>query len=147
MTISGLSGLSGMMGNMDISAIQQRQEQRFAEIDQNGDGSLDKTEFQSVVDMISSKTGETVDIDEAFSRIDTNSDGVIDQSELEADFKSHMESMMSSGALPMNSESTTSTLLEMLSSMEEEDSLSPTETYLQNYYNNAEEQSILDLLG
>jgi len=98
--------------------------------------------------MISSKTGETVDVDEAFSRIDTNSDGVIDQGELEADFKSQMESMMSSGVSSMSSESSTSTLLDMLSSTEEEEeSLSPTELYLQNYYNNAEEQSILDLLG
>ena len=42
---------------------------------------------------------------------------------------------------------TTKTLLEMLNSSEDEESLSPTEIYLQNYYNNAEEQSILDLLG
>ena len=78
--------ISGIQGGMEISAdmIQQRQEEMFSKIDQNGDGSIDKSEFQVMSEKMSEMSGQSIDFEEVFSEIDTDGNGQLSLEEMES---------------------------------------------------------------
>ena len=124
--INSIGGMGSYVSGIDQTAMQQRRDEMFAKIDQNGDGSLDKAEFSAMAEKMSQRTGETVDIDQLFADIDTNSDGVLDQEELDA----HAENMRAQMPPPPpppeeSSESghLTQTLLDWLAEQEETESV------------------------
>ena len=69
----------GGSGQFDASAISQMRQNFFNKIDQNSDGSINKTEFAD-----SLKKMKGVNVDDIFSKIDTNSDNSISKDELNA---------------------------------------------------------------
>ncbi|MBU0993891.1 MAG: EF-hand domain-containing protein [Proteobacteria bacterium] len=77
--------------------------QMFSNADENEDGSLDETEFQTLAEKIAEATGEEVDVTEIFSAYDADGDGVLNEEEVkavmeanrpEAPTPSHPESVM-----------------------------------------------------
>lgn len=56
--------------------------QRFARLDQNGDGQLSKTELQTLADKISQKTGQTITADDLLAKMDKNGDGGVAMNEM-----------------------------------------------------------------
>lgn len=57
---------------------EQDPEKRFAKIDTNSDGKLDREEFKIKMAGKKSKDGKVIDIDKLFAKKDKNSDGYID---------------------------------------------------------------------
>jgi Ca2+-binding EF-hand superfamily protein len=76
-----ISGINNMFSNMDPSLIQQMRENRFAKMDANGDGKVDKAELSSFLDGIAKETGKSMDVDKIFAEVDTNNDGYISKDE------------------------------------------------------------------
>jgi Ca2+-binding EF-hand superfamily protein len=69
----------GGSGQFDASAISQMRQNFFNKIDQNSDGSINKTEFADSLEGM-----EGVNADDIFSKLDTNSDNSISKDELNA---------------------------------------------------------------
>ena len=69
----GASSASGSAGSQD---------DLFAKIDTNGDGSVDKAELQTLTDKIKADTGN--DTTDMFAKLDTDSDGKLTQTEFDA---------------------------------------------------------------
>ena len=65
-----IGGISG--GGYDVTSIWQN---LFKKIDQNGDGSIDKTEIESIV------SKSDLNVEDVFTKLDTDQDGVIGQNE------------------------------------------------------------------
>lgn len=55
--------------------------EKFAEVDTDGSGGLDQTEFQTLADKISEVTGEETDVEALFATYDENGDGVLSENE------------------------------------------------------------------
>ncbi|MBL8649580.1 MAG: EF-hand domain-containing protein [Sphingopyxis sp.] len=65
---------------------------RFAMMDANGDGKIDKAELTKVAEVEAAKKGTPVDgakIDEMIRTIDANGDGAVDRGEMNAMRKAH----------------------------------------------------------
>ena len=77
-----VGGISSGFGSMNTSMIRQMMEQRFNRDDTDGNGTLDKTEFQSVANKIAERTGVTQNVDDLFAAIDTDSDGALTLDEM-----------------------------------------------------------------
>ncbi|MBK9441660.1 MAG: calcium-binding protein [Comamonadaceae bacterium] len=71
-TMEFAQGRSGMGGNNDL----------FAKVDANSDGSVDETEMTAFTDKIKTETGR--DSPTTFTQLDTDSDGKLTQSEFDA---------------------------------------------------------------
>lgn len=72
--------------------IQQKErdpEKLFARMDTNGDGSIDKLEFEAIKEKREEKTGKEIDGSKLFSKIDANNDGSISKEE----FNTHQNQM------------------------------------------------------
>jgi len=78
-----ISGISGFGRGMDATIMAQMRQNRFAQLDTNGDGGIDKTELQAAIDEMSEKTGKSLDLDveEIFAQLDADGDGQISVSE------------------------------------------------------------------
>ncbi len=64
-------------------------ERMFAKVDTDGSGSVDKSEMQTMLKDIASKTGKSVgSADELMTRMDSNGDGSLSSDELDAGMKS-----------------------------------------------------------
>jgi uncharacterized protein YqfB (UPF0267 family) len=50
-------------------------------IDQNSDGSIDKSEMQALVDKIAERSGQTISVDDLFSQYDADQDEVLNADE------------------------------------------------------------------
>jgi Ca2+-binding EF-hand superfamily protein len=92
-----VSGISGYGNSYDAASIYQMRQNFFNKIDQNGDGSIDKTELTSIV----SNNTNGVSVDDIFSKLDTDGDGVISKDEFEAAQKKMEEDMKQNGPPPM----------------------------------------------
>jgi Ca2+-binding EF-hand superfamily protein len=79
-----ISGISGFGTGMDTAAMARMRQQHFARLDTNGDGGIDKTELQVMVDRMAEKTGETSSIDEIFALLDADADGLLSDTEMPA---------------------------------------------------------------
>jgi Ca2+-binding EF-hand superfamily protein len=77
-----------IQGNMAMTQgmMMPRREDIFAKIDRNGDGQIERTKMQAMLDEMNSITGQSmsVDDDDRFAQADTNGDGVLGQEEFEA---------------------------------------------------------------
>jgi len=85
MNISGSD--SSYMYQMNInSASRQRPsaEDMFKKVDSSGDGSVDSTEFESLVGNMSERTGNSIDATENFSAYDSDEDGALSSDELKS---------------------------------------------------------------
>jgi Ca2+-binding EF-hand superfamily protein len=76
-----ISGVNSMFSNMDTSLMQEMRENRFAKMDANGDGKVDKNELSTFLNDIAKKTGKFMDVDKIFAEVDTNNDGYISKDE------------------------------------------------------------------
>jgi Ca2+-binding EF-hand superfamily protein len=67
-----------------------RQEEMFAKMDTNGDGTIDKAEFAAFAPPQGEKSGRPgPSVDEMFAAMDSDGDGSITKTEMEAFQKSH----------------------------------------------------------
>jgi len=100
-----------------------RREDMFEKIDSNGDGQIDRTEMQAMLDEMSSITGESMNVDDndRFAQADTDGDGVLSQEEFKAmkppppPQKSIQENFIYRNNLESVSFNTVGTLLDTLS--------------------------------
>ncbi len=120
---SAIGSMGSYMPQMDPTAMQARRDEMFAKVDQNGDGSLDKTEFQAMAEKMAERTGESMNVDEMFTQMDANSDGKLDQSELEAGMEAMRPDMPPPPPPMSESDNSVQTLLDMLAEEQEEDSI------------------------
>jgi Ca2+-binding EF-hand superfamily protein len=85
---------------MDPSRRAEMKERMFARVDANGDGSIGETEFASMAEKLSERSGQSIDAAEAFASLDTNADGLLVKDELRAGMKemiSHVKGRMRLG--------------------------------------------------
>ena len=73
-------GMTGGMGGMQGGAPPDPS-QMFTDADEDEDGSLDETEFDTLAEIISEATGEDVDVEELFATYDEDEDGVLSEDE------------------------------------------------------------------
>lgn len=144
-----ISGPESMMMPTDWQKMRPDPEKIFEKADANGDGTLDKAEFESFTDRISQRTGQTIDAEEAFAATDTGEDGTIDIDEFIAGGEKMRRSLgvkppPMHGPMP-DRQSSMMDLLSALSETEDEDSLLSslestdfTGTLLENYLNNTD---------
>ena len=64
----------------------------FITIDQNGNGTIDKNELQSVMTQISGERVSEEEVNEMIAEADTNGDGVISMTEFVDVMKKHRDS-------------------------------------------------------
>ena len=83
-----IGAISGFGGGCNFPSISEMRQNMFNKMDQDGDGLISKTEFQTAAEKRAQKTGQTMDVDEVFAAIDTNQDGSIDKSENDAAMES-----------------------------------------------------------
>jgi len=84
----GMGGTSGMGGTgMDPSRRAEMKQQMFAKVDTDGDGSIDRSEFESMAEKLSERSGQSIDVEKAFASLDTNADGLLAKAEIEAGVK------------------------------------------------------------
>lgn len=76
-----ISGISSAVSDTTQLSMQQMRENRFAKMDANGDGKIDKSELSSFFDEMAQKTGKSMDVDKIFAEVDTNNDGYISKEE------------------------------------------------------------------
>jgi Ca2+-binding EF-hand superfamily protein len=79
-----IGGISSCGDGYNFPSLSEMRQKMFDRMDQDGDGLISKTEFQTAAEKRSQKTGQTMDVDQVFAAIDTNQDGSIDKSENDA---------------------------------------------------------------
>lgn len=77
-----MGGMPPSMGGFGMMGLQQTGSEN--EIDQDGDGSLDETELETLASVIEALTDESTDSGEIISEYDTNGDGILDSEEIAA---------------------------------------------------------------
>lgn len=89
-SISAYSG-SSAWATTSSDRSSRMQQRMFAKVDSNGDGSVDKTELQTMLSKIAEKDGSTaLNADDVFSKMDSDGSGSLSASELDAGMKSLM---------------------------------------------------------
>jgi len=68
-------------------AMELNKERIIIPLDQNSDGSLDKSEIQAFADKIAERTGQTVDVDNLFTQYDSDANGTLSVDEFESALK------------------------------------------------------------
>jgi hypothetical protein len=91
----------------------------FGRVDSNGDGAIDRTEFDAMAQKMERITGRSIDGDRAMGRLDTNEDGSLDQQEVESGFMEMLGRMRSAGppaglAIQFDSTSQSRSLIDLL---------------------------------
>ena len=89
-----VSSISGF-GQFDASSISQMRQNFFNNLDQNSDGSIDKTEFATALQDM-----DGVSSNDIFSQLDTNGDSTISKDELSATLDKMDENMKKNPPLP-----------------------------------------------
>ena len=89
-TISGVSSTGSAWPDISTRA-SARSERMFAKVDADGNGGVDKSELQTMLDDISKKSGKTLgSADDLMTKMDSNGDGSLSKDELAAGMKSLM---------------------------------------------------------
>lgn len=83
-----IGGISGIGGGGNFPSPSEMRQIIFNKMDQDGDGVISKSEFDTDAEKRAGKTGQSLDADKIFAAIDTNKDGVIDKSENDAALES-----------------------------------------------------------
>ncbi len=91
--ISGINDGSSFMRNMGMGAMRPDPAERFNKADANGDGGLDKSEMQTVLDKVSEMSGQDINVDNVFSEFDADEDGVLSEQEAETAMNQLREEM------------------------------------------------------
>ncbi len=143
-SMSAMPGMSAMAGMRKPPSA----EEMFSRVDADGSGSVDKTELQGMIDKVSQRTGESLDVDEVLASADTNGDGAVDQTE----FASILETFRPSGPpprpAPKGPEESMQTLLDMMDSSDEETSNTYSSALAQYSSNHlSASPALLDMLG
>jgi hypothetical protein len=151
--ISSINSSTVSMTRPTETEMKQHRQEMFTQMDTNGDGSVDKAEFTEFGKQMAQQMKGPDRTEEMFAEMDTDGDGAISQAEFEA---FEPPKPPEGGGMPpaMNAtEETTSsdTLTTLLNSLSEEDDeeSSSFRTMLQQYVDalNANQQSLVDLLG
>lgn len=91
MSSISISGSSTGWGNTQINRQQQHQQRMFAKVDSDGSGAVSASEFKTMVNDVSAKTGTSLgDSSELFSQMDGDGDGSLSSDELQQGMKSAM---------------------------------------------------------
>ena len=103
--------------------------ERFKQIDTDGNGGVDQSEFQVIADKISGVTGKTINVEEQMKTYDANGDGLLGQNEMQS-MMAGLQPQGQGGPLTQQALSAyqaqtdkdlTSTLLDMLGGTEDDD--------------------------
>ena len=90
-TISGVSSASSAWSGMSSARASARSDKMFAKVDTDSSGSVDTSELQSMLDDISSKTGNTLgSASDLMTTMDTDGSGTLSKDELDTGMKSLM---------------------------------------------------------
>jgi Ca2+-binding EF-hand superfamily protein len=81
---SGQQKPAGMKGGPPQGAQRPGSGERFKQIDTDGNGGVDKSEFQVLADKISGVTGKEINVEELTKSHDANGDGLLGQDEMQA---------------------------------------------------------------
>ena len=79
-----IGGIGSCGGGYNFPSLSEMRQNMFDRMDQDGNGLISKTEFQTAAAERAKKTGQAMDVDKLFAAIDTNQDGSIDKSENDA---------------------------------------------------------------
>ncbi len=74
---------SDLYSRMTTVSMQKQNDQKFAKLDTDGNGSLSKDEFQVLMNKIAERTGLIPDVDKMFESADTDGDGLLTETEME----------------------------------------------------------------
>lgn len=90
--INGI-GNQGMMNNMSNMSVQRgpSPEEKFNEIDADGDGSVSATELETLTSEISERSGQSITATDMLDEYDSDSSGGLSQSEMDSMAQSIME--------------------------------------------------------
>ena len=92
--MSSISGVSNSASAWSATSTSRasRQQEMFNKVDSDGNGGVDATELQSMLDDIAKHTGtsSTTTAADALAKMDSNGDGSLDSSEMETGMKSLM---------------------------------------------------------
>ena len=90
-TISGISSASSAWSEMSSTRASARADKMFSKVDADGSGSVDTSELQSMLDDISTHTGNTLGrADEVLKKMDSDGSGSLSKDELDTGMKSLM---------------------------------------------------------
>ena len=79
-----IGGIGSCGGGYNFPSLSEMRQNMFDRMDQDGNGLISKTEFQTAAAERAKKTGQAMDVDKLFAAIDTNQDGSMDKSENDA---------------------------------------------------------------
>lgn len=83
--VNSIGGNQGMLNTMLNQSVQRRPspEEKFNNIDTDSSGGVSATELVTLTDEISSRSGQTINADDALATFDSDSDGALSQSEMD----------------------------------------------------------------
>jgi Ca2+-binding EF-hand superfamily protein len=122
--VSGIGGASNALSSMYTQNMRSKlsPEEKFNELDTDGDGVLSSSELTSMAEEVASHTGQTINVDEAITTYDTDGDSMLNQSEMDSMMQAVMEN-----SVPVTGSDSSSLLLQALTAYQEnqdEDQLS-----------------------
>ncbi len=86
---SGISSIGGSNYLMQSGGMRERGAKMFDKIDSNGDGGIDQNELEILAERISSRTGNSINVEDAISTYDTGGDGVLNKEEMRSFMKNN----------------------------------------------------------
>lgn len=95
-SISQLSSWFTSQSSLSESTDQKSPEEKFEELDSDGDGTLDTVELSAMAQEIASTTGVELDVDEAIANYDSDGDGELDQDEVNTMMQESISSSLQS---------------------------------------------------
>ncbi len=78
-----LNMLQKSSNSSTLSSVRPDPEERFAELDSDGNGSLNQSELEVMAENISLMTGQTIDTEDAISTYDADGDGELSMAEMD----------------------------------------------------------------
>ena len=89
----------GLSSVLSLMATNQQQTEAFEKADKDGNGTLDKAELQTFINLISRMSRESADVSELIAAVDKDGSGSIDENELESGLDT-LRRMLGHDALP-----------------------------------------------
>lgn len=90
-TIATVGSNSSVWSGLSASRASPTKEKMFAKVDSDGNGGVDSSELQAMLDKMSERTGQSLGMaDELLAKMDGNADGSLDADELDSGIKSLM---------------------------------------------------------
>lgn len=90
-TIAMVGSASSAWSDLSSSRASAMKEKLFAKVDSDGNGGVDGSELQAMLDKMSERTGQSLgSADELLGKMDSNGDGSLDADELDSGMKSLM---------------------------------------------------------